>query len=172
MLFKIPIVLLIEIIIINVVIRISSIFRWMILLSRAHYFKISDIFHYLNIGYLINNIFPARTGDFVKAVLLARKYNYSKTNAIASVTIERLFDIIGLGMVFIASLFLLRLPAYLKQGSFLLFAGAAIILFLLALLTNRSKRIHDSLTQFSSNRYFLWIIRRIEYMLACINIRR
>ncbi len=144
----------------------------MILLSRAHYFRISDIFHYLNIGYLINNIFPARTGDFAKAVLLARKYNYSKTNAIASVTIERLFDIMGLGMVFIVSLFLLRLPTYLKQGSFLLFAGAATLLFLLALLTNRSKRIHDSLTQFSSNRYFLWVIRRIELVLSYSNVLR
>jgi len=169
---QVPISLLAWVIILSICARLFSTFRWWILLSEANKTSVLDAFHYINIGYYINSIFPARAGDFIKAVLLAKKNNQGKTSALASVTVERLFDMVGLGMVFIACIMILKLPDYLKLGGFAVLALALFILILLLSLADRGRRVYDFLFQFSNKKLFLWFIKRIELVLSYSNVLR
>ena len=123
--------------------RVIQTFRWYLLLHFTDKRNLSDTFNYLNIGYLINNILPGRIGDFVKSYLWAKKVNVSKTDTLASVIVERLFDLTGMGLIFLLALIILNLPSYALKGGIILisicflgFSG------LLLLAKNNSKLSH------------------------------
>ena len=48
------------------------------------------------IGYFINNVFPLRAGEFIKAYYVGNKTGKSKTIILGTVFLERLFDFLGL----------------------------------------------------------------------------
>jgi uncharacterized protein (TIRG00374 family) len=50
------------------------------------------LFPILIIGYMANNLLPARAGEFVRAHVLGEKHNVSKMAALGTVAVERLFD--------------------------------------------------------------------------------
>ena len=138
-------------------VRIILTIRWYLLLHFTNKRNLKDTFNYINIGYLINNIFPARIGDFIKSYLWAKKVNISKADTLASVIVERLFDITGMGLVFLIALFTLNLPSYAMKGGIILislcFLGFSFLLFLAlnkSLLTNFHKK-------FVSKKILNWI---------------
>ncbi len=160
------------VVLLNIVARIAIVFRWKLLLYNEKKVGFTDTFNYMNIGYFINNILPARTGDFVKAVLLAKKNDLSKTSCIASVAVERLFDMVGLGMVFIVSLIVLKLPLYLKQGGFAILIFAGVLLILIVILSEHSETFYARFSKLSNHKTFLYILRRIEMLLSYSYILR
>jgi uncharacterized protein (TIRG00374 family) len=72
--------------------------RWHFLLKHIKDFKAQELFPYLVIGFMANNILPARAGEFIRAYLTGRSKGISKSSAFASIVIERVFD--GLVMIF------------------------------------------------------------------------
>jgi hypothetical protein len=89
----------------------------------------------LIMGFATNNLLPGRLGEFWRAYLLGRKRNVSKTFALATVFVERVFD----GLTLLALLFLvsttIQLPGWSRQVE--LFAAAIFLgatLFVLILL--------------------------------------
>jgi len=50
------------------------------------------LFPILIIGYMANNLLPARAGEFVRAHVLGEKHEVSKMAALGTVAVERLFD--------------------------------------------------------------------------------
>jgi uncharacterized protein (TIRG00374 family) len=77
--------------------------RTKILIDQAA--KSSDKFQFLALsaGYLYNAILPFRLGELVRALLIARRLQISLLYTFAAVVIERLTDIIFLGVVVIMS---------------------------------------------------------------------
>ncbi len=72
--------------------------RWKVLLKHIKEFKAAELFPYLVMGFMANNIFPARAGEFIRAYLTGSKKGIPKSSAFASIIIERVFD----GLVMIA----------------------------------------------------------------------
>jgi glycosyltransferase 2 family protein len=72
--------------------------RWHFLLKHIKPFKAQELFPYLVMGFMMNNVFPARLGEFARAYLTGMKKGISKTSAFATIMIERVFD----GLVMIA----------------------------------------------------------------------
>lgn len=55
------------------------------------------------IGYIGNNILPARAGEFMRAIFLGHRESISKTSALGTIFIERIFDglvIVGIFVLF------------------------------------------------------------------------
>ena len=169
---SITLVLIVWVVLINLTIRLIFSYRWWLLLSYEKRISILQVFHYVNIGYFINSILPARTGDFLKAVMIAKKNSLGKTSCLASVAVERLFDLLGLSMVFLAALFILNLPIYIKQGGFIVLVIASVTLFFFFLLSKRSKTFYNCFSGFSKNKIYLWIIRRFELIFLYSHILR
>lgn len=69
------------------------------------------------IGFMANNVLPARLGEFVRAYSLGAKENISKSATFATIVIERIFD--GFAILFILwlSLLLSPFPDWVKKAS-------------------------------------------------------
>ena len=61
------------------------------------------------IGYMGNNIYPARAGEVLRAVVLKRRENVPISASLATIIVERIFD----GVVMLAFVFL-NLPELAK----------------------------------------------------------
>jgi uncharacterized protein (TIRG00374 family) len=85
-------------------------YRWVILLSPIKKCKFTSLFPTLIIGFMMNNLLPARLGEFYRAHLNGKKENISRSSSLASVILERLFDGLTMIVALWASLSFANLP--------------------------------------------------------------
>ncbi len=67
------------------------------------------------IGYMANNILPARIGEVARAYLLSRKLGVPKSYSLGTIVTERLADVLMLVLLISLTLLLLPLPAESKR---------------------------------------------------------
>ncbi len=72
-------------------------FRWVVLLSPVKKCTFNSLFPTLMIGFMANNVLPARAGEFIRAHLNGKKEGISRSASFATIVLERLFD--GLTMI-------------------------------------------------------------------------
>lgn len=74
--------------------------RWKILLGQRNLDLLKILFPVTNIGYFGNNVFPARAGEILRAVVLKQRAQIPFSESFASIIIERVFDgLVMLGFV-------------------------------------------------------------------------
>jgi len=83
--------------------------RWHYLLGPIKKIPTRRIFPIITIGYMGNNIYPARAGEALRSVILKRKEGVSISASLATIIVERIFD----GVVMLAFVFL-NLPELAK----------------------------------------------------------
>jgi uncharacterized protein (TIRG00374 family) len=76
--------------------------RWHYLLGPIKKIPTKTMFPITTIGYMGNNIYPARAGEVLRAVILKRREGVSVSASLATIIIERIFD----GVVMLAFVFL------------------------------------------------------------------
>jgi uncharacterized protein (TIRG00374 family) len=118
--------------------------RWRVILAPSKEVSTGRLFPPLIIGFAVNNLLPARIGEFARAYLLGEKEGISKSLSFATVVVERILD----GLTLIFSLFvvsrLFTLPGWgRKMGllSVLFFGGALAFLFLLLYGKEQTSRV-------------------------------
>ncbi|MCU0612620.1 MAG: flippase-like domain-containing protein [Candidatus Eisenbacteria bacterium] len=92
-------------------------FRWQVLLHPVGRVGFTSSFRALMIGFMGNSIFPARMGEFLRALVLIRRDRLRFESVFATIVIERLFD----GYMLLIFLFaaLLLAPLHGTGGSLL-----------------------------------------------------
>jgi len=76
--------------------------RWHYLLRPIKHIPTSKMFPITTIGYMGNNIYPARAGEVLRAVILKRKEGISVSASLATIIVERIFDgVVMLAFVFV-----------------------------------------------------------------------
>jgi len=76
--------------------------RWHYLLRPVKAVSTPKMFPIVAIGYMGNNIYPARAGEVLRAVVLKRKEDISISASLATIVVERVFDgVVMLGFVFL-----------------------------------------------------------------------
>jgi glycosyltransferase 2 family protein len=83
--------------------------RWHYLLGPIKKIPTSKMFPITTIGYMGNNIYPARAGEVLRAVILKRKEGVPVSASLATIIVERIFD----GVVMLAFIFV-NLPELAK----------------------------------------------------------
>ncbi len=76
--------------------------RWHYLLRPVKAVKTGTMFPVVAIGYMGNNIYPARAGEVLRAVVLKRQESVPISASLATIIVERIFD----GVVMLAFVFL------------------------------------------------------------------
>ena len=66
--------------------------RWHYLLIPEKRIPLSSLYSATIIGYMANNLLPARLGEFIRAYILAQKEGLQTATVFASLVIDRLFD--------------------------------------------------------------------------------
>ena len=103
-----------------------ALFYWLkavricMLLRPLRSLSVSDVVPAMMIGFAANNLLPARLGDLARVYLLGRQQSLSKVSILASMIVERLFDLLAalglLALVIVAA----QVPAALvKPGYFI-----------------------------------------------------
>lgn len=119
--------------------------RWRYFFRPIKKVGIWNTFYTTVIGFSISAVFPARLGEVVRPVLLGNKENISKSAALATVVVERLFDTLTILVMLVFYLIFLLDPDKLnpearstmlevKQAGFVLFflvVGIIVFLFFL-----------------------------------------
>jgi hypothetical protein len=105
--------------------------RWQRLLRPIAAIRYLPMFGYLLIGYLANNILPARLGELVRVHYLGDREGISRASALGTVVVERVVDLIA--VVAIASVALLVLSVRGIVASAVLVGAAVAGLFLAVL---------------------------------------
>lgn len=82
---------------------------WRVLLERKTTFR--QAFFMVNEGYLLNNLFPLRAGEFGRAVFMGRATGLGSLHVLSTIVIERAFD-----MAMAAGLLLATLPLALGMA--------------------------------------------------------
>ncbi|MEW6406293.1 MAG: lysylphosphatidylglycerol synthase transmembrane domain-containing protein, partial [Chloroflexota bacterium] len=76
--------------------------RWHYLLKPIKLIPTRVMFPITCIGYMGNNIYPARAGEVLRAVILKRKEGVSVSASLATIIVERIFDgVVMLAFVFV-----------------------------------------------------------------------
>ena len=104
--------------------------RWHYLLRPVKNIGASELFSAVAIGYMANNILPARAGEFVRAYVVGRKENVSKMSVLATIAVERMFDGLSLLFFMILAWLLTPLDSWLQH---ILRVGAAFFVGFLAI---------------------------------------
>src|ERR1039457_66084 len=122
--------------------------RWHYLLISEKRIPLSSLYPATIIGYMANNLLPARLGEFVRAYVLAQREQLETPTVFASLVIDRLFDGFTVLLMLLLTLFTLDLPkgmanaeTALKLGglvTFLLYCCVLLFLFLLKWQTMRT----------------------------------
>lgn len=103
--------------------------RWHYMLGHIKQVRLARLFPVVCIGYMGNNVFPARAGEVMRAYVLKRKENISMSASIATIVVERIFD----GLVMLLFVFV-GLPFSPISANLRTFVIVASVLFLGALL--------------------------------------
>ncbi|MDU0457260.1 MAG: lysylphosphatidylglycerol synthase transmembrane domain-containing protein [Geobacteraceae bacterium] len=122
--------------------------RWRYLLISEKVIPLSSLYPATIIGYMANNLLPARLGEFVRAYTLARREQLETPSVFASLVIDRLFDGFTVLVMLLITLFTVKLPLGMEDAStaikaggtvmFLLYCGILFFLFLLKRQTQRT----------------------------------
>jgi len=76
--------------------------RWHFLLKPIKEIPTKTMFPITVIGYMGNNIYPARAGEVLRAVLLKNKENVPVSASLATIIVERIFDgVVMLSFIFV-----------------------------------------------------------------------
>jgi uncharacterized protein (TIRG00374 family) len=125
--------------------------RWHFLLRSLKPIPSRALFPPVVIGYMANDILPARMGEIVRAYILGRQENVSKAATLVTIVVERIFDGLTMLTFLVAGLFALNLAiaelnALLRMGS-ALFIAAIVALAVFAGMPSRVERIADFFIQ-------------------------
>jgi len=123
--------------------------RWKYLLTPLKRTRFRNLFPATIIGYMANNLLPARLGEFVRAYVLGEKESLGFGAVFASLVIDRLFDGFSVLMILLFTCFTVVLPPGkepvqhgLVMGGYLTLAVYfAIVLFLVFLKKRTVKTI-------------------------------
>lgn len=122
--------------------------RWRYLLISEKIIPFSSLYPATVIGYMANNLLPARLGEFVRAYILANREKLQVPQVFASLIIDRLFDGFTVMLILVVTLCTLSFPsgmadsgAILRTGgivTFALYSGVVAFLVLLKWQTVRT----------------------------------
>ena len=110
--------------------------RWAVLLRPIKTVSSWRCFEVFTIGFMANNILPARLGDVARAYVLARQERFPAASSFSSVMLERIFD--GVTVVLFLNIVLYVRPTedpwinYVRVLSGAVFLGAIVVCGLIA----------------------------------------
>lgn len=122
--------------------------RWRYLLLPLKRTAFGNLVAATFIGYMANNLLPARLGEFVRAYVLADKEELETSAVFASLVMDRLWDGFSVLLILVATFFTVKLPPGMEnvqQGlvmggyvTLALYLGVIVFLVLLKRLTTRT----------------------------------
>ncbi|HYV03969.1 MAG TPA: lysylphosphatidylglycerol synthase transmembrane domain-containing protein [Blastocatellia bacterium] len=115
--------------------------RWRVFLGYSMRISLRHLFNSMMIGYMANNVLPARMGELVRIYALERSTGVSKSRSAATIVLERTTDaLVLLTTVGVISLFS-PMPDLIRRGSLIAAVGCAAAAVALLFLAFESEKV-------------------------------
>ena len=118
-------------VLLTIVTNIIRTYRWRFIINPIKHISTLSLFSGVAIGYMANNLLPARLGEFIRAYIMGKKEDISKSSTLATILVERIFDGLALLFFLVIIALLFSLPLWIKQAGV---AAAAFFILLTAFL--------------------------------------
>jgi len=105
----------------------------------------ADSYGLTTVGYMGNNVLPARAGEMLRVVLLSRRTEAGKRTLLGTVVAERILDALALGSIFVLVVYVILRNTTLPSDRPLLVAGAGLVVLAVALVAFRALRRRGAL---------------------------
>jgi glycosyltransferase 2 family protein len=109
-------------------------YRWKLLLMEEKNAAMANLFSATALGYMANNLLPARLGELLRVYVLGEKEGINKGGVFASLVLDRLFDGFSVLLILLITLFTVRFPGTSEGLRGSLVAGGCITVALYLLL--------------------------------------
>lgn len=124
-------------------------YRWKLLLAGEKKTALGNCFTATIVGYMANNLLPARIGELIRVYLLGEREAIDKGTVLASLVLDRLLDGLSVLCILVATLVTLRFPgeeegvrAALVTGGYVTFAAyLGLVAFMLLLKRSASAAV-------------------------------
>lgn len=131
--------------------------RWSVLMRPVASMSPRQLFPYAIIGYMANNLLPARAGEVVRAYILGEREHVSRMGTFGTIAVERLFDGCTLVLLLLVSGTFVGFESGRLQAiavvSTILFVVALVGFYLLTLSPERSHRVMHRLAKMLPARF-------------------
>ena len=114
--------------------------RWRVLLSGVQRIPVRPLFSATAVGFMANMLLPLRAGEIIRPVLLGRQANVATSAAVASVLLERLFDLLLIFLFLLGISLAVPVPDWMGRASYVVAAAIFAILVLLVVLLRARER--------------------------------
>jgi hypothetical protein len=124
--------------------------RWHYMLRHIKPISLLRLFPVVVIGYMGNNVYPARAGELIRTYVLRKREGVSVSASLATVLVERIFDGVVMLIFVFFSLPFAPMPTWLRQivvvGS-LAFFGALVLFLAAAASPNKAQALYNWLIE-------------------------
>lgn len=111
--------------------------RWKVIMRKRRDVKIRKSFSYVLIGWMGNNIFPARAGEVLRAYVSGAKERIGTSFSLATILVERIFDVLTLTLFLVSMALIAPFPSWVRDAvtcaSFVLMLGIAALFLIVRL---------------------------------------
>jgi len=118
-------VVLLPAVVLTIVVNWARAYRWRLLMYPNDRQPLGRLFSMVNIGYLFNSVFPAKVGEVVRGYLAGRLLPGGIAQALSTLLVERLLDVLTLVLLLAALLPMVALPRWSVTAG-LAFGAAAL----------------------------------------------
>jgi hypothetical protein len=119
--------------------------RWHYMLRHIKAVPLQRLFPVVVIGYMGNNVYPARMGEVLRSYVLRRNEQVAMSASLATVVLERLFDGLVMLLFVFVTLPFVALPTFLRATVIVfsaLFFVALALFFFIAMRPARTARVY------------------------------
>jgi glycosyltransferase 2 family protein len=102
--------------------------RWKLLLPEKEGAGKKGLFPLVAIGFMVNNVFPARIGEVARAALLWKRNRFTIAESVGSLLVERFLDVLIYALFLVLPIFFLPQLSNLRWYGVLLASGVGCVL--------------------------------------------
>jgi len=155
--------------ILNFVVILFKSMRWQVLLDPRP--RLVVLYLTNLIGFMANTILPARAGELVRALILGKKENISKTTVIGSAALDRIFEGIGMFILLVIMPLIMDTPDWMKKGTlgFIIFFSILLIGLILFMKVNPDTIIKYIPLSDKTNTFLKGVLEKLQKGFEAIN---
>jgi uncharacterized protein (TIRG00374 family) len=140
--------------------------------------SIGQAFFIINIGYMLNNLFPLRAGEVGRAVFMGRAAKLSPFHVLSTIVIERAFDLVMAAILVLTTLPLALGQDQLRPAATITLVLVVSMLGVLFLMARYRRQVHQIAANFGQRWAPIqkWVVPQVDALLeglqALTNPRR
>jgi len=125
---------LIPVVFLSIIVQIVRSYRWGVIVEPLEKISQGTLFSITSVGFMAITLLPVRMGEFVRPYLISRKSTIKLGSSLATIVVERIFDMLTLMILLLFVLMTVDLPEWVFRTAYAILLIIIPFLFLLIFL--------------------------------------